>query len=46
MEYPPPRFLIVCAWLNGSISTDEMIEMLELHEKQNDEKNDEKTHTG
>lgn len=33
MEYPPPIFLIVNAWLNGSISADEMAEMIEMRER-------------
>lgn len=33
MEYPPPTFLIVAAWLNGSISTNEMAEMIEMRER-------------
>ena len=30
MEYPPPKFLIVAAWLSGRISTDEMIWLMEM----------------
>lgn len=30
MEYPPPKFLIVGAWLSGGISTDEMIRLMEM----------------
>ena len=30
MEYPPPKFLIILAWMTGSISSDEMVRMIEL----------------
>lgn len=30
MEYPPPKFLIMAAWLSGSISTDEMVRLMEM----------------
>ena len=33
MEYPPSRFLIVLAWMQGSISTAEAIEMLRLRDE-------------
>lgn len=36
MEYPPSKFLIVLAWMTGSISSDEMVRMIELREPKED----------
>ena len=33
MEYPPSKFLIVVAWMQGSISTEEMVKMIELRKQ-------------
>ena len=37
MEYPPPKFLIVVAWMQGKITTQELGKMLELRSKKQQE---------
>ena len=36
MEYPPPMFLIVLAYLNGSITESEFVKMIALHKAKED----------
>lgn len=40
MEYPPPKFLIVLSWMQGNITGDEMVRMLELRAKKEQEAQD------